>query len=115
MNNKTPARSNVVVLKQILNLIPRGIINRHALETGVEGNRGQSGVSGMDGCDCEKERQVISQVNAASHILGSKYMIYDFARRLRGMPSIDSAPRRHATLVARLLLSGCMANSTAQV
>jgi len=37
MNNKTPARSNVVVLKQILNLIPRGMINRHALETGVEG------------------------------------------------------------------------------
>jgi len=26
----------VVVLKQILNLIPRGMINRHALETGVE-------------------------------------------------------------------------------
>ena len=37
MNNKTPARSNVVVLKQILNLIPRGMINPHALETGVEG------------------------------------------------------------------------------
>ena len=37
MNNKTPARSNVVVLKQILNLSPRGMINRHALETGVEG------------------------------------------------------------------------------
>jgi len=36
MNNKTPARSNVVVLKQILNLIPRGLINRHARETGVE-------------------------------------------------------------------------------
>ncbi len=36
MNNKTPARSNVVVLKQILNLIPRGMINRHARETGVE-------------------------------------------------------------------------------
>ncbi len=32
----TPARANVVVLKQILNLIPRGLINRHALETGVE-------------------------------------------------------------------------------
>ena len=36
MDNKTPARSNVVVLKQILNLIPRGMINRHARETGVE-------------------------------------------------------------------------------
>jgi len=36
MNNKTPTRSNVVVLKQMLNLIPRGMINRHALETGVE-------------------------------------------------------------------------------
>jgi Transposase DDE domain/Domain of unknown function (DUF4372) len=37
MNNKSPARNNVIVLKQILNLIPRGMINRHALETGVEG------------------------------------------------------------------------------
>jgi Transposase DDE domain/Domain of unknown function (DUF4372) len=36
MNNTTPARANVVVLKQMLNLIPRGMINRHALETGVE-------------------------------------------------------------------------------
>jgi hypothetical protein len=37
MNNTTPTRANVVVLKQILNLIPRGMINRHALETGVAG------------------------------------------------------------------------------
>jgi hypothetical protein len=37
MNKTTPTRANVVVLKQILNLIPRGMINRHALETGVEG------------------------------------------------------------------------------
>lgn len=37
MNNKTPTRANVTVLKQILNLIPRGMINRHAIETGVEG------------------------------------------------------------------------------
>jgi hypothetical protein len=36
MNNKPPTRSNVIVLKQMLNLIPRGMINRHALETGVE-------------------------------------------------------------------------------
>jgi len=36
MNNKTPTRANVVVLKQILNLIPRGMINRHARETGLE-------------------------------------------------------------------------------
>jgi len=36
MNKTSPARANVVVLKQILNLIPRGMINRHALETGVE-------------------------------------------------------------------------------
>ena len=28
MNNKTPTRANVTVLKQILNLIPRGMINR---------------------------------------------------------------------------------------
>ena len=35
MNNKTPTRANVTVLKQILNLIPRGMINRHAIETGV--------------------------------------------------------------------------------
>lgn len=34
--NTTPTRSNVVALKQILNLIPRGLINRHARETGVE-------------------------------------------------------------------------------
>ena len=36
MNNTTPTRANVVVLKQILNLIPRGLINRHARETGVD-------------------------------------------------------------------------------
>jgi len=36
MNNATPTRANVVVLKQMLNLIPRGMINRHARETGVE-------------------------------------------------------------------------------
>lgn len=36
MNNTTPTRANVVVLKQILNLIPRGMINRHARETGVD-------------------------------------------------------------------------------
>jgi hypothetical protein len=36
MNNTAPTRANVVVLKQMLNLIPRGLINRHALETGVE-------------------------------------------------------------------------------
>ena len=36
MNQPTPTRANVVVLKQILNLIPLGMINRHARETGVE-------------------------------------------------------------------------------
>jgi hypothetical protein len=36
MNNKTPTRANVVVLKQMLNLIPLGMINRIARETGVE-------------------------------------------------------------------------------
>lgn len=36
MNNKTPTCANVIVLKQILNFIPRGMINRLALETGVE-------------------------------------------------------------------------------
>jgi len=36
MNNTTPARANVVVLKQILNLIPRRLINRYARETGVD-------------------------------------------------------------------------------
>jgi hypothetical protein len=36
MNQTKPARANVTVLKQILNLIPRGMFNRHALATGVE-------------------------------------------------------------------------------
>jgi hypothetical protein len=36
MNKTTPTRANVIVIKQLLNLIPRGMINRHALETGVE-------------------------------------------------------------------------------
>ena len=36
MNNKTPTRANVIVLKQILNTIPCGMINRLAVETGVE-------------------------------------------------------------------------------
>lgn len=36
MNGKTPARSNVVVVKQLLNLIPRSLINRHAMESAVD-------------------------------------------------------------------------------
>ena len=36
MNKTTPTRANVIVLKQILNLIPREMINRHARETGVD-------------------------------------------------------------------------------
>ena len=36
MNQNTPTRSNVTVLQQLLNLIPRGLIGRHARETGVE-------------------------------------------------------------------------------
>lgn len=36
MQNTTPARSNVVVLKQILNHIPLGMVNRIARETGVD-------------------------------------------------------------------------------
>jgi hypothetical protein len=36
MTATTPARSNIVVLKQVLNLIPRNLINRHARETGVD-------------------------------------------------------------------------------
>ena len=35
MNKTPPARSNVLVLKQILNLIPRGMVNRLAVQTGV--------------------------------------------------------------------------------
>lgn len=36
MHKKTPTRANVVVLKQMLNLIPLGVINRHARETGID-------------------------------------------------------------------------------
>lgn len=36
MNKQTPTRANVIVLKQILNLIPRHLIGRHARETGVD-------------------------------------------------------------------------------
>ncbi|MFM7182571.1 MAG: IS4 family transposase [Verrucomicrobiales bacterium] len=36
MQNKTPTRANVVVLKQMLKLIPLGMINRIARETGAE-------------------------------------------------------------------------------
>lgn len=36
MNKTAPARANVIVLKQLFNHIPRGLINRHALATGVE-------------------------------------------------------------------------------
>jgi len=36
MNNTKPARSNVVVIKQMLNLIPREMINRIIRQTGVE-------------------------------------------------------------------------------
>lgn len=36
MHKTTPTRANVVVLKQMLNLIPLGLINRHARETGID-------------------------------------------------------------------------------
>ena len=36
MNQTTPAQPNVLVLGQILNLIPRGMVNRLALEAGVD-------------------------------------------------------------------------------
>lgn len=36
MNKTTPTRANVIVLKQILNLIPRHLVSRHARETGVD-------------------------------------------------------------------------------
>lgn len=36
MNKTTPTRANVIVLKQVLNLIPRHLITRHAHETGVD-------------------------------------------------------------------------------
>jgi hypothetical protein len=36
MNKTTPARANVIVLKQVINLIPRHLIGRHARETGVD-------------------------------------------------------------------------------
>jgi hypothetical protein len=36
MNKQTPTRANVVCLKQMLNIIPRGMIDRIAKETGVE-------------------------------------------------------------------------------
>jgi len=35
VKNQTPTRSNVVVLKQVLNLIPLHLISRHAREVGV--------------------------------------------------------------------------------
>ena len=36
MKQKTPARSNVTVLAQLLNLIPRRLIGQHARESGAE-------------------------------------------------------------------------------
>ena len=36
MKTTTPTRSNVIVLKQLLNLIPRGMINRLAIQSGVQ-------------------------------------------------------------------------------
>lgn len=36
MSKTAPARANVIVLKQLFNLIPRGLINRHALAAGLE-------------------------------------------------------------------------------
>jgi Transposase DDE domain/Domain of unknown function (DUF4372) len=36
MNKTTSTRANVVVLKQMLNLIPLGLISRHARETGID-------------------------------------------------------------------------------
>jgi len=35
MNNIAPIRANVIVLKHTLDLIPRGLLNRHALETAM--------------------------------------------------------------------------------
>ena len=45
MNTTTPARGNVIVLKQLLNLIPRGMINRLAIETGVQAKARSFGVA----------------------------------------------------------------------
>jgi hypothetical protein len=36
MIETTPTRANVAVLRQMLNLIPLGMINRHARETGID-------------------------------------------------------------------------------
>lgn len=36
MNKPTPTRANVIVLKQLLNLIPRHLVGRHARETCVD-------------------------------------------------------------------------------
>jgi len=36
MNQKTPARSNVTVLQQLLNLIPRRLVGLHARESGID-------------------------------------------------------------------------------
>lgn len=36
MNKTTPTRANVLVLKQLLNLIPRELIGRHSRETGID-------------------------------------------------------------------------------
>jgi hypothetical protein len=44
VNSKTPTRANMIALKQILNLILRGMINRLALETGVEAKPRSLGV-----------------------------------------------------------------------
>ena len=45
MNTTTPARGNVIVLKQLLNLIPRGMINRLAIQTGVQAKARSFGVT----------------------------------------------------------------------
>jgi hypothetical protein len=36
MHKPTPTRANLIVLKQLLNLIPRHLVGRHARETGVD-------------------------------------------------------------------------------
>jgi len=45
MKKQQPTRSSVIVLKQLLNHIPRGMFNRLAVETGVDRKARSFGVT----------------------------------------------------------------------
>ena len=76
MNKTRPIRANVVVLKQMHNLIPRGMINSHALETGVEAKARTFSVVSHLSAMLSPSDACYSQQTQSSHPSGDSAMMH---------------------------------------